>query len=490
MRITFVSAEMAPFAKVGGLADVAGALPRALADLGHIVNVYIPLYGSIDTVAHNIRPCRENESGWVEMDGKEPFQLFCPRGQKDSNLTIRFIASNRFFDIDGIYADHKSGQVFKNNNERFLFFQKAIVRRMEMAAIKPDVLHCNDHQTALLPYFIRTHQLESIRSISTVLAIHNLAYQGLADIDLLDQAGIPQELFFPMSPFEFFGRVNQLKAGLHFADKLITVSPTYASEIQQNQELGAGLQGVLRKRSEDLTGILNGVDYNEWNPATDEHIHSRYDADSLNDKEKNKRALRRAFSLPAHRKRVPMLGMVSRLVEQKGLDILLTALESLLTRELQVCILGTGDAEYMEGLEKLSQEYPEKLAVKLKYDNRLAHLIEAGADIYLMPSNYEPCGLNQMYSLRYGTIPVVRATGGLNDSVIDARAHPAVGTGIVFEDYSAEALIAAVDDALELYSNSRTWKKTARRAMQQDFSWDRSAKQYLSVYEAATSVKR
>jgi starch synthase len=485
-RITFVTAEMAPFAKVGGLADVAGALPLALAERGHIVSVYLPLYGVIDLAGNAIRAARENEAGWVQMgDEKESFQIFVARKSGKRNLTIRFIASNRYFGSKGVYFDENTGEQLPENDSRYIFFQKAVIRRLEMAQIKPDIVHCNDHQTGLLPYLLQNHPHQELRKIATVFSIHNLAYQGLVDDDLLEVAGIPKTEFFPMSPFEYYGKLNQLKAGLHFADMLTTVSPTYAEEIQENPEQGADMQEILKKRSSDLIGILNGVNYKEWDSRNDPLIPVNYGRTTLGNKEENKRALRKKFGLSEKNNRTPLLGMITRLVDQKGMDILIPALEDILEHDLQVVFLGFGEKQYHTALTELRDAYQGKLSINLSYDNELAHLIEAGSDIFLMPSKYEPCGLNQLYSLKYGTIPVVHATGGLKDTVKNVSEDGTDGTGFVFDYYSKEALLRECDRALTLYQDQRKWQELMKRAMREDFSWDNSASLYETVYEKA-----
>lgn len=490
-KIVFVTAEMAPFAKAGGLADVAGALPAALARAGYSVDVYMPLYGSIDLAAHGIRAARENEAGWVDMAGEqESFQMFIQKSSAPRNLKVRFIASGKYFEGSDIYGEGKNPLSPELAESRFIFFQKAVLRRLEMAPEKPAVLHCNDHQTALLPYFIKTHSLASMRQIATVLTIHNLAYQGEAEPDLLRKAGIPMELFYAMSPFEFYGAFNQLKAGLVFADKLTTVSPSYAREIQLDPNTGAGLDGVLAERSADLTGILNGVDYNEWNPTDDQHLKAPFSARDLEGKAQNKRELQKQFGIKQRRKRIPLFGMIGRLVEQKGLDILIPALREALKDDIQAVVLGSGMPEYEKALKSLAAEYPEKMGVKIGYDNRLAHLLEAGSDIYLMPSRYEPCGLNQLYSMRYGTIPLVRATGGLADTVRDIRNTPEDGTGFSFKEFDSKKLLLTMKTAAEHYNSGKQWTRLMKRAMKKDFSWKAAASKYITVYEDAMASKR
>jgi starch synthase len=351
--------------------------------------------------------------------------------------------------------------------------------------MSPDVIHCNDFHSGLIPVYLAREKAKnsSFKNTGTVFSVHNLAYQGLFDPEFLEKAGLDPELFQPMSPFEFWGRVNVMKMALMFTGIISTVSRTYAEEIAASEEYGYGLEGVLRYRSGDLVGILNGIDPHAWDPETDELIPANFTRKDLSGKSKNKTALLKEFGLPAGDE--PVVGIVSRLVDQKGFDILSESLEALLELELKIVILGTGQQKYHELYAELAEKYPDSLSVRLEFNNRLAHLIEAGSDYFLMPSRYEPCGLNQMYSLRYGTMPVVRATGGLKDTVHELDEKGSKGNGFTFEAYTATSLIRAMKRAVEFFGNGSAVKKVRRRIMAEDHSWKQSAKEYLEMYGRA-----
>ncbi|HXF82005.1 MAG TPA: glycogen synthase GlgA, partial [bacterium] len=397
-----------------------------------------------------------------------------------SGLPIWLIEQPRFFDRPGLYGE--GGADYPDNLARFAFFCRAVLQALDASGWPADVIHCNDWQTALIPPILRAERAERP---ATVLTIHNLAYQGIFPAEQFTLTGLPGA-FFTLHGLEFWGQVNLLKGGLYFADMLSTVSETYAREIQ-TPEFGAGLDGVLRDRAADLVGILNGVDYSVWDPAVDPFLPARYSADDLSGKAVCKRALQEAFGLPV-RPAAPLIGMVTRLVDQKGLDLVAAVIDEVLDAGAQVVLLGTGEPKYHELFETLMARRPEAFGVRLGFDNALAHLIEAGADIFLMPSRYEPSGLNQLYSLRYGTVPVVRRTGGLADSIVDTTPQTvANGTanGFVFEAYDAAALLGALRRALDAYRDRELWRTLQRHGMRADFSWERAAERYRALYERA-----
>ena len=482
LKILFVSAEMVPFAKEGGLADVAGALPPAMKGLGCDIRVVLPLYGSIDRRKFAVEKAESIPTLSIPMaeetEDAEIFTAVLPEG----NTPVYLVANRRYFDRSGVYNDPKTGEGYTDNSERFIFFQKSAMELLRKTDWRPDLVHCNDHQTGLIPYYLKRNPDDQLHGIASLFSIHNLAYQGLETLDVMPLAEIPKHRFYPVSPFEFYGKVNLMKIGIVFADLISTVSPTYAKEIQRSSRFGFGLEGVLRSRASDLVGIVNGIDDKVWNPQLDELIPYRFSAASLDGKAKNKTELLRRNKLPEAEDRVPLVGMISRLAEQKGFDILGEALDKLMELNLQMVVLGTGKREFHELLESAAKRYPKKLAVNLVFDNELAHLIEAGADIFLMPSRYEPCGLNQLYSLRYGTIPVVRATGGLADTIKHFNADSGKGNGFMFKDYTPEALLAAMRTALETFRDQKAWAKLIGNAMAEDFSWKTSAKKYLNIY--------
>jgi starch synthase len=482
MRIVIVSPEAVPFAKTGGLADVAGALPGELADLGHEVRLVMPLYRMVRDRGFDPAPiARTVEVPLADRRvGGSIHVLEDP--DREGRLKTIFIGNAEFFDREGLYG--VKGEDFTDNASRFVFFSRAVLQALKIVDFIPDIIHVNDWQSGLIPFYLRSiYNLDShYRRTSTVLTIHNLGYQGLfwhLDMPLL---GVGWEYFTPEG-IEFYGKINFLKAGMISADVINTVSETYAKEIQ-TPEQGFGLDGVLRSRKKDLFGILNGIDVDEWNPGTDGFIPKNYSADDLSGKEENKKALLSEFYLP-EKMDVPLIGIISRLADQKGFDILADALEKIMEMDVMMVILGTGERRYHDLLAEMGKRYPMKLGVKLAYDNRLAHLIEAGADMFLMPSLYEPCGLNQMMSMRYGTVPVVRATGGLKDTVDPYSEKNETGTGVSFGPYTTEALSGAVKKAVGLFGKPDHWKRIVSNGMSADFSWRASAKKYENLYHRA-----
>ncbi|MDZ7372509.1 MAG: glycogen synthase GlgA [candidate division KSB1 bacterium] len=482
-NILYVSPEVAPFAKTGGLADVAGALPKALKEMGHDIRIMMPKYGCISERKYVLRevirlreiPVRLGQRQYV-VSAKSAFL-------PDAKVQVYFVDYPPYFDRDSLYVNPSTGQDWSDNPERFALFCRAVIEVLKVLHWQPDVIHCNDWQTALIPAYLKTRLQGDpfFAKVSTLLTIHNLAYQGVFDASVAEVIDLPPELFQPGGPLEFYGKVNFLKAGIVYADAISTVSEKYAEEIQ-TEEFGAGLDGVLRQRAADIHGILNGVDYTVWNPETDEFIPHKYSASDLSGKLRDKEALLTHVGL-AFRPDVPVIGMISRLAEQKGFDILAEAMDSILAMDVQMVLLGTGDPKYHKIFEKFAKKYPSKLSVNLRFDEPLAHLIEAGSDMFLMPSRYEPCGLNQIYSLRYGTIPIVRATGGLADTIQDFDPETGRGNGFVFQEYSAAALLDAIGRALKVYQDRTTWTKLVKNAMRQDFSWQASARKYVALYK-------
>jgi starch synthase len=361
------------------------------------------------------------------------------------------------------------------------------VECLEKGLWKPDIIHGNDFHCGLIPAYMRMDSSRDslFTTIKTVYSIHNLAYQGRYPMEVFAQLDLPKQVADPMGALEFFGQLNYMKAGLVFADVINTVSEGYAQEIQESAEYGVGLEGVLQSRRADLYGILNGVDYSQWDPESDQLIFHRYGQGDLSGKRKNKEPLLKIFGLPRPPREGPLLGMISRLADQKGFDLILKAAEKILALDLQLVILGTGQKEYHRRLKALQKKHSQKLGLALTFDNRLAHQIEAGADMFLMPSRYEPCGLNQMYSLRYGTIPIVRATGGLADTIQDVDGDPRNGTGFVFQEYRADEMLSTIQRAVEAFGDQDRWHELVNRAMKADFSWEQSARKYSHLYQKA-----
>ncbi|MDR1726649.1 MAG: glycogen synthase GlgA [Acidobacteriota bacterium] len=481
LRIVMVAAEAAPYAKVGGLGDVVGALPRALEKLGARVAVVIPAYGDATAGAHPAAPCREVPGFDVTLGGvTEPAGIF-HAVMPESGVDVYRVASRRYFARAGVYDDPATREGYPDNMERFVFFMKAAVGLVARLTPPFDVIHCHDSHAGLVPGVILENydRVPALARARTVFTIHNLAYQGVFPREALALAGIAPRRFYPGSPFEFWGKVNFMKAGIALAHAVTTVSPTYAEEVQ-TPEMGVGLDGVLRERKADLHGIINGIDYGEWNPVSDPLIPARFSALRMEGKAACKKDLLESFGLGATAKRIPLVGMVSRLADQKGFDLVAEAMPRLARLDMQLVVLGTGQQKYHDMLRDIAARYPDRVAVHLGFDNALAHRVEAGCDLFLMPSRYEPCGLNQLYSLRYGTIPVVHRTGGLADTVVPYDGER--GTGFSFPDYTADALLRALQDALHAYSDVAAWKRLVRRAMTRNWSWDASARRYLAVY--------
>lgn len=482
-NVVFVAAEVFPFAKVGGLADVAGALPKALYELGVDIVLFMPYYGDVKKKADDFGISDAGIAGLkVKLDDKvEEFQLFQAK-LPDSDVPIYFVANERLFGREGVYLDPVTKKPFPDTAERLVFFQKAVFEAVVSLGINTQILHVNDNHTALMPAFLKLANglPPNWSRTKSLLTIHNLAYQGVFDKDVLDIIGLGWELFYPTGPFEFYGKVNFLKVGIIFADAVNTVSPTYKEEIQ-TPEFGEGLDGVLREHADKLFGILNGVDYSVWDPRVDKFIPHHYWLDDLTGKAKMKKLLLKEYDLPYDAER-PLIGMISRMTEQKGYDLLADAIDELMELDLQLVILGSGDPKYEKFFIEKSKAYPEKLGVKTGFHAELAHYIEAGSDMFLMPSRFEPCGLNQMYSMRYGTPPIAHKVGGIADTVVDADENPELGTGFLFTRYDADALLKAVQRALMAFRDRERWLEIMQRGMKMDFSWESSARNYLKLY--------
>ena len=489
LKICFVSSEVSPFAKTGGLADVAAALPAALKNMEQDVRLMMPKYRMINDRKYVLRDVIRLREVHVELGGKVRTASGKTAFLPNTKVHVYFLFIPELFDRKGIYQDPATGKDFEDNAERFAYFSKAVVETLKLLYWQPDIIHCNEWQTALIPYYLKTVYAdeEFFQGTKTVLTLHNLAYQGIFPLELAPQLGIEEKEAQPGGAFELNGQLNLLKGGILYADAITTVSERYAQEIT-TAEFGFGLEGVLKQRQKDLYGILNGVDYSVWNPETDRYLAAKYDAKSLDKKVENKKALCNQFKLPFQAE-TPLIGMVTRLVEQKGIDLVVDGIDELMKRGIQMVILGTGEEKYQTALKAAAEKYPEQLAVHFKFDEKLAHLIEGGADMFLMPSRFEPCGLNQMYSLKYGTVPIVRETGGLADTVENVDPQTGKGTGFTFQEFSVEAMLDAVDRALAAFQDKATWAKIQKAGMRKDFSWENSAKKYLKVYEKAKKKK-
>jgi len=476
MKILYVSSEVTPFSKTGGLGDVAGALPAALAELGHEVKVVTPRYGTV----HDSRLTPTGH----HLELRFPFGtesgpiLSLPLAPR---LEVLFLENERFFGSRaGIYGD--AWGEFGDNHRRFAYLSLGALQAAQRVQFTPDILHINDWQTGLAAVALRTgFQNTPLADTRSVLTIHNLAYQGQYGKDVMEDLGLPWELFTSEQGLEFYDSVNFLKGGLVFADALTTVSPTYAREIQM-PEHGCSLDGLLRRRQGSLTGILNGIDVHEWNPEADVYLPAGYSRNDLSGKAVCKRELLSRFGLRADTS-APVFSSVGRLAWQKGVDLLLEVLPTALQADIRFVAVGSGDPRFEEALRALQYRFPHQVGVHVGFDPALSHLVEAGADFFLMPSRYEPCGLNQMYSLRYGTVPVVRATGGLMDTVEGGME----GTGLLFETFHPAALLAAMRRALALYSDPPRLQEFRLRGMERDFSWTASARRYEQLFASLRS---
>lgn len=484
LRILMVSPEAVPFAKTGGLADVAGALPKALRARGHDVRLVIPYYGCIRRAG--VAASDTGMSISVSISGRsETARIW--ESALDDGTPVSLIRKDSYYDRAELYGTAEGD--YPDNAERFCFFSRAIVALVRRLGISPEIVHCHDWQTGLVSPLLKVVEKANPLFAGTgmVFTIHNLAYQGLFWHYDMHLTGLPWSVFTPEG-IEFYGKINLLKAGIVYADAITTVSRRYSEEIQ-GVELGCGLDGVLARRRGDLYGILNGADYRQWDPASDPHVAARYTADSLEGKARCREDLLRVFglNLPAG---TPLAGMVGRMADQKGYDLVAAALPGLIAQGVAIVILGKGEEKYHRLLRQLAKSFPDRLGVKIAFDNTVAHKVEAGADYFLMPSRYEPCGLNQIYSLRYGTVPVVRAVGGLDDTVAAYDPATGEGNGFKFVPYTAAALLSAVHGALEIFEREPHWTRIRRNAMACDFSWDRAAREYERMYLAALSRAR
>ncbi len=473
-KILFVTSEVHPLIKTGGLADVSGSLPKALTELGEDVRIVLPNYQAIKTheAIYYKSTLKINGSDVNILETRLP----------GTGAVIWLVDYPKFFKLPGNPYHDELGNPWANSAERFALFCRAAVEiAMNRGYLdwKPDIVHCNDWQSGLVPALL---SLEQDRP-ATLFTIHNLAYQGLFPKTVNFSLDLPKQLW-ESDGTEFHGKLSFLKSGLAYSDRISTVSPTYAKEIQ-TAEFGCGLEGLLSYRKDFLSGIINGVDTDHWNPGTDPILSANFNHLTLNKKPLNKAALQEKLSLPVNKK-IPVFSLISRLVEQKGIDIVLDCLPEMLNMRLQLAILGSGNKDFEQQLSAFAKANPDKIAVRIGYDEELAHLIEAGSDIFLMPSRYEPCGLNQMYSQLYGTIPLVNKVGGLADTVVDALPETLgnnTATGIVFDGASPGTLIEAIKRTLMLYSQPEAWKQLQIRGMQKDFSWKKSAQQYVELYE-------
>jgi starch synthase len=476
IKVSLMASEIAPLAKTGGLADVTGALPKYLSQMGQLeIIALMPFYKEVKEKNWPLR--RVIDRYELDWPGKE--KIFSVFEYVADGFKVYLIANDYYYNRDYLYSTPQGD--YEDNSQRFAFFCLAGLETMKLINFQPHLIHVHDWQAALSLAYIR-HLPESrdfYQQSSSLFTIHNLAYQGIFPPQTLQEVGLPAYLFNP-EDLEFYGKINFLKAGLLYSKAISTVSPTYSQEIQ-TPEFGFGLDGVLRKRKDRVFGILNGIDYEDWDPATDPALPVNYSQRNLSGKSACRKELLAAFNFPVNSRR-PVVGMVSRLAGQKGFDLLVDSLDDLFKREINLIILGTGEQKIQEQLLVAQKKYSDRFGLKIAFDDRLARLIYAGSDYFLIPSRYEPCGLTQMYSLRYGTIPIVRSTGGLKDSVKEFNLEEQDGNGFLFAEYEPQDLLAALDRALYYYQREPFWSKLLENAMSSDFSWQKRAGEYRDLY--------
>lgn len=485
LKVLFVSPEAAPYAKTGGLADVAGALPGALRRLGADVRLVLPLYRIVRDRGYRLSRLRKNLK--VPL-GNQTLAANVMETRNGDGVPVYFVEREDLYDRPNLYGDGRGD--YYDNLERFTFFSHAALKLAESLSFKPDAIHCHDWETGLIPALIKGPYKRSkiMKAKPTVFTIHNLGYQGLFPVEKFPITTLSKEAFFHLEGLEYWGKMSLLKAGIVFSQAITTVSPTYAREIQE-PKCGMGMENILKRQQEFLHGILNGIDYRLWDPARDPDLPANYSLKNLTGKIRCKESLIQELGLDPSLLKRPLLGMTSRLDGQKGLDLLVKMLDKLLALEVGLVILGAGDAGIQKALEKAARHHRRRIGLTLGFNEPLAHRIMAGADIFLIPSRYEPCGLTQMYALKYGTVPVVRATGGLEDTVANFNSRTLEGNGFKFGPYEPDALFEAIRQAIEVYNKPSKWKTLMQNGMKEDFSWDRSARSYMEIYRSVIQMK-
>jgi starch synthase len=479
-KVLFASSEVVPFAKTGGLADVAGTLPVALRALGCDIRIIMPFYRMVESVAAERTLVVE---GLEIPVGSKTYAADIWKTKLAQAVPVYLIKCDEFFDRGSLYGTAKGD--YRDNAERFVFFSRCALEACIKLGFTPDIVHCHDWQSGLIPAYLKTIYSSKPNFLKTgsVFTIHNIAYQGLFDRTAFNLTGLPPRLF-SINGLEYWGNMSILKAALMFSDIINTVSKKYSEEIQTT-EFGYGMEGILAMRRADLYGILNGVDYDEWNPETDKFLAAQYSSADLKGKQACKEDLLKEFNLPASLRPQPLLGVISRLADQKGFDLLAEIIDELMAINLGFVLLGTGEQKYHDLFAAIGKKYPKRAGIKIAYNNAIAHKIEAGCDLFLMPSRYEPCGLNQIYSLKYGTVPVVRATGGLDDTIVDYNEKDGRGNGFKFSEYSAQEFLHSIKRALKVYADKTKWARLVKNCMANDFSWEQSARQYMELYGKA-----
>ncbi len=485
-KILFITSELFPFVKTGGLADVSASLPKELAALGHEVRIVVPRYGAIDTRKFKIHDVVRLKDFSVKLGEKEV--LFSVKSSFLPNIRNRvqiyFLDNEEYFGKrKSLYVDPMTGQNYSDNDERFVLFCRGVFELIKKLGWVPDIIHSNDWQTSLVPAFLKTiyKNDEIFKKTKTLTTFHNFEYGGDFPVESFKKTGLDEE-FNTDEHLLHNGKLNFMKAGIIFSDFINTVSPGYRDEILNNPALSSGLNEVLNGRKKDFFGVINGVDRAIWNPATDKFIVKNFELKTIENKYFNKKNLVERFGL-SYNNATPVFSIISRLYDYKGIDLIAQSLPELMKQDIQIVLLGTGELKYLNIFDEFTKKYPSKFACYLGFNDELAHLIEAGSDFLLMPSKTEPCGLNQMYSLLYGTIPIVRKTGGLTDTVIDISAGNSTANGFVFEEYSTKALILQVQKALSLYKDKDGFQTMIKNGMKSEFSWVLSAKKYVELYK-------
>jgi starch synthase len=482
-KIWYLSSEVAPFAKTGGLGDVTGSFPKSIKTHNHEIRVIMPKYKTINERKYVLREVIRLKNIPVTINDITKTINVKSAFLPDSKVQIYFIEIPEFFGRSGLYTDTNSRKDYNDNAERFAYFCKGALETLKILSWRPDIIHCNDWQTALIPVYLKTiyKDDEFLRNIKTVFTIHNFAYQGIFERKIAPSLDINSNLIENDAELVHQGNLNLLKGAIHFSDWITTVSPTYAEQIRSDIKLGQGLETFLQANSKKFSGFLNGVDYSVWSPEKDKYIPFKYSVEDISGKEQNKQALLTRVNLK-YQENIPVIGIISRIVEHKGFDILLEVVPELINLNLQIVILGTGNKKIEKQLQSLQKKYPRNISLHNAFDETLAHMIEAGADIFLRPSQYEAYGLNQIYSLKYGTIPIVFKTGGLADTITEIDIEAGTGNGFLFEKYTSKELLKAVKRCLRVYKKKELWQDLRLSVMQKNYEWDASAEKYLEVY--------
>lgn len=491
LKILFVTSEVVPFIKTGGLADVSSALPQKLQELGHQVRIVVPKYGAIDERKYKIHEVVRLKDLTTQIGNKEV--IFSLRSSflvgPKARVQLYFLDNQEYFGSrHSLYEDPLTGKDFSDNDERFILLARSVFELVQKLGWVPDIIHCNDWQCGLIPTYLKTEfqDIEIFKNVKTLFTIHNLSFQGVFPKSSFAKTGLPEKLNSDKGIIHN-GKVNYMKAALLHADVINTVSEKYAEEICSIEEYSVGLKSALSKRKKDIYGIINGIDEKIWNPEKDKHIEKKYTIKTLDKKIENKKALAEKFGIE-FKEDVPYIGMISRLYDGKGFDLVKKAFKDLMKLDIHLILLGTGDKKYHKFFEESLAKYSNKFSCYLGFDEELAHLIEAGSDMFLMPSKFEPCGLNQMYSLMYGTVPIVRETGGLADTVQNYKPADGSGNGFVFKEYDAKAMVAEVKTAVDLFKkDQKSWLKIMKTGMKSNFSWLNSSKNYVDLYKKVIS---